>query len=93
MPIKPSRHIDNADDYMDYATQLLETFLESFTIEDGLIRDVTEDDAVPADECYFMYTEKGCRLAEKMRDKLIEVGEAHFPNDDIEITTSMLQEY
>lgn len=84
---KPSRNIIDADDYIDYANDIWESYLETFTKDNGLIRDITEDDCI-SEDWSFLYTNRGQYLAEKMRDKLIEVGQAHFPDDDIDLFTS-----
>jgi len=91
--IKQEREILDVDDYNDYASEMWTSFLESFTIEKGLIREVTENDAVD-DSIAFLYTNKGAKLAEKMRDLLYKVGYNEFGEDsDIEICSSLFIEY
>ena len=79
--------IKDIDDYNDYASYIFEDYLEGFTKENGLIRDVREDDILEDYErITFVYTMKGMRLAEKMRDKLWDIGLAHFPEDEFDIS-------
>lgn len=92
-PFNLKRNIDDVDDYIGEANVIFESFLETFTKENGLIRDTNEDDYVDHEKCDFVYTTRGMRLAEKMKDKLIEVGELHYPGEDIEIESYLYQEY
>lgn len=91
-PLNAKWDIKDVDDYIAVATDLFENFLLTFTKENGLIRDITEDDIVDADECVYLYTDKGNRLAKKMRDMLVRIGDAHFC-EDIEIGTYLYREY
>jgi hypothetical protein len=80
-----------ADGFNDYATEIFEKFLEGFTKENKLIRDVEEDDMAD-EEIVFMYTNKGMKLADRMKGKLLKVGSKYFPDDDIDIITNMFQD-
>lgn len=93
IPFNPKKNIEDADDYIGWANDIFDTFLQTFNKENGLIRDPTEDDWVDHEICDFVYTNKGMRLAEKMNRLLIDVGENHFPNDDIEIESSFYIEF
>lgn len=86
------KKIEDVDDFNEYASQLFENYLENFTLENGLIREVTEDDGGDTESLSFIYTNRGYRLADKMRSLLYKVGNAHFPNDDIEIETHLFME-
>ena len=91
-PFNPKKGINDVDDYTDYANEMFEAYLETFTKEDGLIRDLQEGDILSDGEyedTEFVYTRKGDRLAEKMQRKLYEIGEAHFPDKFIEIKTNL----
>ena len=92
LPFNPNKNIEDADDYIGWANDIFEFFLSKFNKENGLIRDVTEDDFVDHEKFDFMYTTKGTRLADKMKRLLIKVGEEHFPNEDIEIESYLFQE-
>ena len=92
-PLNYKRNISDSDDFNDYASEMYQEYLQTFTIENGLIRKMTENDYGDPDWEY-IYTTKGMRLAERMKDRLIEVGKAHFPSDYIEIDAgSYLIEY
>lgn len=84
--------IKDENDFNDVAQEILTEFLETFTKEDGLIRDVEEGDG--ADEgITFMYTSKGDRLATEMIRRLYKVGSAHFPDSlYIDVSSYMYQE-
>jgi hypothetical protein len=88
----PKKQINDVDDYIEYANCMWEIYLDTFTRENGLIRDVREDDYFD-EHIAFCYTNKGIRLAEKMRTKLIKIGEDHYPNEDICIENYLYQEY
>lgn len=83
-PFNPKKKIEDADDYIMYATDTFDAFLMTFTHDNGLLRDVTEDDYVDENEDV-LYTDRAMRLAEKMKKLLVRIGEAHFPNSDVEI--------
>lgn len=85
-PFNKYKQIETADDYQEYAIFMFEEFLETFTRENGLIRDVREDDNV-SESTVFLYTTRGNKLADRMKTRLERVGEEHFPEDDIEIST------
>lgn len=86
----PNENINDVGEFEDVANEMWEAYLQTFTEERGLIRPATEDDWVDEDNKY-VYTRKGDRLATKMRDKLIEIGQAHFPDEEIELSTYMYQ--
>ncbi len=88
-----NKNIADCDDYNEYASELFQEFLQTFTIESGLIRKMTENDYGDEDWEY-IYTNKGMILAKRMKDRIIKVGEAHFPCDYIEIDAgNYLMEY
>jgi len=83
--------IENAEDFGWVASEIFERFLQGFSQENGLLRPIAEDDV--ADESWdFVYTDRGARLAERMRKRLSKIGEAHFPDEDIYIESSLYQE-
>jgi len=92
--INQDKQINDADDYVGYAIDIWEAFLQSFTKETGLIRDIEEDDTV--DESWtFVYSDRGQRLALRMRDRLTKLGEKLFPESEfeIEIESHLYREY
>lgn len=93
IPFNPKKNIEDSDDYIGWANDIFDSFLQSFTKEDGLLRDANEDDLVDHEICDFVYTHEGMRLAEKMKLLLIQVGEDHFPNEYIEIESSYYVEF
>lgn len=92
IPFNSNKNIEDVDDYIGWANDIFEGFLSTFTKENGLVRDVTEDDSIDHEKFNFIYTAKGTRLADKMKCLLIKVGEKHFPNEDIEIESYLFQE-
>jgi len=86
------KNIENVEDFNECASQIFEEYLKTFTKENGLIRDVTENDYVD-DDCKLLYTQRGMRLIDRMKDRLVKIGDYHFPNEDIEIETYMYREY
>lgn len=87
-----NKGIGDASDFEDYSNQIFEEYLEGFSKENGLLRDLEEDDPFSEDECAFMYTDRGQRLALKMKGLLERVGAAHFPGEDIYISSSLFME-
>lgn len=92
-PFKPDKEIKDIVDYNEYASQIFEEYLKTFTKENRLIRDVDPDNDNVDDDCLFMYTQKGMKLIDRMMARLIKVGEAHFTDESIEIKTYMYREY
>lgn len=91
---KPSRGISDVSDFNEVASEIFESFLESFKGNEELLRPVTEQDDM--EELWlFIYTSRGTRLADTMRRRLQAIGEAHFPDDElwIEIESNLYQEY
>jgi len=86
------KKIEDVGDFEEYCIEILESYLDTFTKDAGLIRDVEEDDLTYEDEISFIYTLEGERLAKKMIGLLHKIGEAHYPSEDIEISTSKFQE-
>ena len=90
--INSDKDIQDVDDFNEYATGMLESFLETFTHDKKLLRDIEEDDNVEESWVY-VYTDKGSRLVERMISRLTRVGEKYFPNDEIDLHTPYYQEY
>jgi hypothetical protein len=92
LPFNPKKQINDVGDFNDYCVEIWEAFLNTFTKENGLIRDVNENDNM--EDAEFMYTGKGARLASKMRERLFYIGEVHFPKDYdwIEIESNQFRE-
>lgn len=84
--------IESFQDFEEVASEIYGSFLEGMSQEKGHLRPVEEGDV--ADESWtFIYTDKGMMLAERMKKRLLKVGEAHFPDEDITIEHSLYQEY
>lgn len=92
-PFNQDKGINDVYDFNEYATGIWEEFLQSLSGDSRFIRKATEDDEVE-ENVEFIYTPKGAKLAERMRDRLIDVGVRHFPNDefDIEIESNYYQQ-
>lgn len=88
----PKKEINDETDYELYAIDMFSEFLESFTEEEGLIREPQEDDGFDEGDVGYVYTDKGQVLAEKMLRRLTEIGNKYFPNNTISIQTSAFRE-
>lgn len=91
-PLKIERNIKDGGDYSEYASDVLEEFLSDLVKRDGMVRYVTDSEREELDlEDYvqFLYTRKGERIAKEMIRRLTAVGEAHFPDDFITISSSL----
>jgi hypothetical protein len=91
MNFKASRQINDVCDFNEAATMIFEEFLETFTKENGLLRDVNEEDT-EGEYFSFMYTDRGGTLARRMLDRLCRVGGKYFDELDIEISTYLFVE-
>lgn len=90
--INANKNIKHVYDFNDYASEIFENYLLSFTKENGLIRDIEEYDCVEENWSY-VYTDRGMLLAERMRRRLFKVGEHNFPDAyEIEIESLAYQE-
>ena len=87
----PAKKIENSEDYLIYAIEIFESFLQTFSFQNRLLRNVEEGDFVD-DGISFIYTSKGERLAEKMQRLLIKLGEKHFPNEEMDISSHYYQQ-
>lgn len=90
-PFKADRQIKDASDFEEYASEAFSEFLEDFSHR-GLTRDVTEDDCV-GEECSFIYTTRGMKLAERFQDRMAKLGGLHFPDETFDISSMLYQEY
>lgn len=76
-PFNESKDIKDECDFSEYASAMLDNFLESFTIENGLIKMINEDDEGVDESWTFLYTDKGMKLKERYESRLANVAEAH----------------
>ena len=84
--------IESLQDFEEVASEIFGDFLEGMSQEKGHLRSVKEGDIV--DESWvFVYTDKGTKLAERMKKRLLKVGQSHFPDEDITIEHSLYQDY
>jgi hypothetical protein len=87
------QNITCASSFEDVANEILDNFVESFTFENGLLIDIEEDSFVDSEECEFQFSVRAMNLIDRMKEKLLKVGEVHFPDDDLEIYSSRVREY
>lgn len=90
MNLLKERGIKDVSGFEDCAIEIFERFLSGFSKENGLIRDLTDGD--PFDEydgVELVYTQMGARLAERMYSRLHHLGKHYFPNEDLNLRTSM----
>ena len=91
-PLKQERNIKDGGDYSEYASDVLDEFLSDLIKCDGMIKPITEsmrEDFDISENADFVYTYKGERIAEEMIRRLTAVGEAHFPDDFITVSSSL----
>lgn len=91
--IHPNKNIEDVDDFNWYASQILDEFVKSFTLKNGLLRHTTEDDGVDPMEYPFILTDRAARLFHRMRDRLIDVGCRHFDKCEVEVESSCIEDY
>lgn len=88
--------INDPEDLELVCCDIFDEFLSDFQQKDGLTQPVTnemrESFYAEIEHWTFMYTDKGMRLAERMRDKLLEVCEAHYPEYNFSISSGSFQE-
>lgn len=95
-PIKtliPIKGIDDVEEFNDIASQIFTEYLKMFTEKEGLIREANENDWVDEDEISFLYTYKGQQLAQSFLNRLYTYGSKYFYDVDIEIESSLFQEW
>ena len=91
-PLKLERNIKDGGDYSLYASDVLEEFLIDLGKREGMLRylnDCEREELYLEDYVHFVYTYKGERLAKEMIRRLTAVGEAHFPDDFIDVSSSL----
>lgn len=86
--IKENRNINTADDYNEWATEMLHCMIERVQELPWSTRRPNEDDPVD-DDFSFMWTRRAIRLIEDYKSRLYRVGDKYFPNE-IEIEDSIL---
>lgn len=91
MKFRNSIEINEPSDFELVADDILTDWLEGFTIEKGLIREVDEDDTEHfggEDIVGFMYTQKGMKLYNRACERLKILGLKYFPNEEFDIRSS-----
>lgn len=92
MNTKNKIRIESADDYELVAGDIFTSFLETFTKENGLIRDATDDEREEfGEDISYMYTTKGQRLADRMRDRLYAIGNKYW-KDEFSVESHLFQD-
>lgn len=89
---KPKIECNDVDDFNCIATDIFHEFLLSLQEDFRFVRPVTECDELD-DRFDFIYTRRGLYLAEKMRERLSDVGTKYFDADEIEIESFLLQDF
>jgi len=92
-PFNKDKGIENDYDYSCIASELFECFLEQLIRDLSMTREINEDDDLVPDRCAFVYTQKAVRVIENYRNRLYRIGEAHFPDGDINISSYLYNEY
>lgn len=82
--LREIRNCKDISELNDILSDFFHDYLDSFSKEDGMIRDVSEDDA-DCEGFEFIYTDKGADLAYKMHSRLNSIAEYYFPNDTLHI--------
>lgn len=87
--------INDADDFECVCDDMLSEFLQSFTEKEGLIRKPTKDELydISGDfEITHIYTEKGLDLYHRYIERLLKIGQIHFPEDEFDIKSSSIMD-
>lgn len=91
-PFKAKKRVYDAESFSEYCSDLLDCWLGGMEKDRRYTRPVNEDDCV--DESFgFMYTLKGQRMVDRAIRRLAIVGEKHYNELEIEIKSSLYQEY
>jgi len=80
-----------ADEVRERMNEIYESFLESCSFENGLIRNVEEGDCVD-ESFHFMYTQRGMRLVEALQRRLHKIWNKCFPDEELELSSHLYQE-
>lgn len=93
-PFNPRKCVATAGDFEDYCNDLLDRWLGDLSVETHpqYCRPVREDDCLD-DEPAFMYTGRGQDMVERAFSRLSRLAEKHWPDEEIELRTSMFVEY
>ena len=85
--------INNADDYNCIIDDMLSEFIETFTIENGLVSKVTQEHLELSDEYKFggyVFTTKGDQLYDRACRRYYKLGLKYFHADELYIKSSNL---
>lgn len=78
----------------DGLSEMFGSFLIQLEGNTEMTREPTEEDGDFKEEnIAFMWTDKACRLIHEEKKRLIEIGKKYFPNDDIEVESTMFKEF
>lgn len=84
---------NDAYDFESYCDDVLTDFIDTFTFDNGLIRNVDEDDDVDDNVLSFVFTQKGTKLIDRFKNRLQKIGDKLFPNEEIEVKCSSVIEF
>lgn len=77
--------IEDVDDFNCYVEEQFTCFLIELIKDPSMTRPINEDDDVGDDEVKFIYTNKAIKIIDRYKSRIHKIGEAHFPNDLLEI--------
>jgi len=80
-----SIEINNSGDYCSWASDVLSEMTESIIEDSRYCRPVTEEDEDIDPDWTFIFTRKGQEMIDNWHRRLVALGEAKFPDDEMEI--------
>jgi len=82
---KNSIEINNAEDYCAWASDVLSEMTETIMDDKRYVRPVTEEDEDIDPDWTFIFTRKGQEMVCNWHNRLVALGEAKFPGEEIEV--------
>lgn len=89
----PRMPINDGHDYSNVCSDMIIEYTETFTKENGLIRDITDHDReeLDTDLVSFIYTDRGMDLIDRYHKRMVNLGEKHFCESEIDIYTGVIE--
>jgi len=85
--------IKNADNFNDIVCDILDEFVESFTVKNGLKKKVSKNDRIEFGyEVYisWQFTKKGEYLYHKSVERFMKIGLKYFDESELSIKSSLV---
>ncbi len=83
----PRIEIKNAIDYGDWATDVLSEMTKSIINDTRYCRPITDDDIEEGADPFwsFVFTDRSSKMVDAWKDRLVRLGEAMFPEEEIDV--------